>query len=247
MIYSAAEDTIGNYNGTIWSAGSYIHENKLPITPSPRYRPLLRHIRVDVVDVRIDATRRQTEPLSSVAQAKVRKLLLPLAYRLQDMLLDAGTEAQLDINVFSALAAHGPEELRTSGEEPNPQPCTVPVNTVIINPTPQDGFDSTDTPLTSTLIELYEELLSTISPLTTGPYRYTLHLPRALATQFGHVTPTILRECQETAAAGLTDDEKFLFKDMRISNACFWVILKGRVHAVDAHEDDCTLDIFAFM
>ncbi|KAJ6256373.1 hypothetical protein Dda_8873 [Drechslerella dactyloides] len=240
MIYSAAEDAIGTYSGTIWSAGSYINESDLPISPSPRYRPLLRHIRVDVVDVRIDATRRKIEPLSALARAKVGKLLLPLSYRLQDMLSEAGTAARLDINVFSALADGGCENCHANKREP----YLVPVNTTRHDLTPR--IDTTDTASEPAPTDLYEELLSTIAPLTAGPYRHTLRLSRPLAAQFGDATPAILHTCAETAAAELTDNEKDLFKKMRISTACFWVMLKGRVHAVDAHEDDCTLDAFSF-
>ncbi|KAK6355522.1 hypothetical protein TWF696_004621 [Orbilia brochopaga] len=239
MIYSAAENTIGTYCGTIWSAGSYIHESKLPVTPSPRYRPLLRHVRVDVVDVRIDANRRKVEPLSEIARSKVRKLLLPFTYRLQDMLSAAGAAAQVDINVFSALVVDGPDKWRAADGNLNSELPTEPVSTTRSNLTSDIERNATDAPTTSIHMDLYEELLSTISPLTTGPYRHTLSLPRPLAAQFGQVTPAILRDCKEKAAAELTASERHLYKDMRISTACFWVILKGRVHAVDAHEDDC--------
>ncbi|KAK6503786.1 hypothetical protein TWF481_008792 [Arthrobotrys musiformis] len=104
--YSYDEKGQGHYSGfetfePAPQAYEFVRDKEVESTPASTYRDLIRHVRVDILDTRVTRETRESYTISAAGRNRVRKLLLPFAYRLGRILSGAGKDAEVQINIIS--------------------------------------------------------------------------------------------------------------------------------------------------
>ncbi|KAJ6257388.1 hypothetical protein Dda_8277 [Drechslerella dactyloides] len=110
LAFTRREDTVGAYRGydpRTRELPPQIEESDAKIQPAPRYRALLRHVRVSVRDFCTSPDNRTISPLSDIAREKMRRVLLPIAYRMQTSFGDAGSKLNMTIELRPRIYKHG--------------------------------------------------------------------------------------------------------------------------------------------
>ncbi|RVD85099.1 uncharacterized protein DFL_003430 [Arthrobotrys flagrans] len=188
----------------------FVHDEEVESIPSHRYRNLIRHIRVDILDTRISLEPRETHNISDAARARVRKILMPFTSRLTRLLADAGKGVEVEINLVS----------KPFKEERDNR------NAATLLPTPTE---------TTKRQNLYKELIETTWPYTTGPWRYKLNLAPQIEQQYPGLGKKVLRWCDENNE--VTEEEKTGFGIMKTRYPYLWVMKRGRFVVMEEDMD----------
>ncbi|KAK6342421.1 hypothetical protein TWF718_007822 [Orbilia javanica] len=223
VMYYCREDGKGWYCGFMdFTADPKIctvfDDKEVESIPSPRYRHLIRHVKIDILDTRRTPNFREPHRVASTsatARAKVRKLLMPFAYRLKRILSDAGENVEVEINFVTKLELIKRErevEGDTSGRSTLKNPVA-PIK----------------------LVDHYKELIETSWPLTTGPWGYKLTLPPKIRQDYPELGKEVLQWCDENDE--LTEAEKAEFEVMRTRFPYLWVMKKGRFTVMEENQD----------
>ncbi|KAK6331403.1 hypothetical protein TWF730_004484 [Orbilia blumenaviensis] len=196
------------YNSSLWTLTD---DEAVESIPGHRYRKLIRHIRVDILDSRISVGERVKHSISIKARRRVRKMLTPLAYRLERVLSDTARDAEVEINVISSMFKHE----YSGGTEA--------------------GILAKDKPLPARILNIYKELIETAWPFTAGSWSYKLNLPPTIEQQCPGLGHEIIRWCDlhnET-----TEEEKHINSRMKVQHPYVWAKRYGR-HVVMEYEVD---------
>ncbi|KAF3189830.1 hypothetical protein TWF788_009816 [Orbilia oligospora] len=219
VIYIYDEEGQGWYSG-FQSYGSgpklckFVEDNEVESTPSPRYRGLIRHIRVDILDIRLDSMRySETYEITAEARRRVRKILMPFAYRLQHILSDAGKDAEVEINLISQLFV---KENPGRGDE----------NVLRFLPDYKNSGD---------ILSLYKELIETTWPYTIGPWRFRLNIPQEIEQEYFGLGREVIKWCNENNE--VSEEEKIEFRVMKTIFPYVWIMEKGRFVVMDESSD----------
>ncbi|KAF3902821.1 hypothetical protein AA313_de0205815 [Arthrobotrys entomopaga] len=153
-----------------------------PPFPSPRYRHLIRRIRLELYDTRLHPSWRTSKPGETHPDSDPRMILVPFMRRLQKLIgteekkpeEEKNTQAHLDIKVYTSL-------------------CGVRLNERRIIPDEAARINSIRTHTTA---EQYKQLVETVYPLTQGGWDYTLTIPPELESIFPGFKEQILEDCK---------------------------------------------------
>ncbi|EGX44799.1 hypothetical protein AOL_s00176g81 [Orbilia oligospora ATCC 24927] len=210
--------------GRIWYTGfqsygpgpnvcKFVEDTEIESTPSPRYRGLIRHIRVDMLDTRISMRRREIYKITDQARGRVRKILMPFAYRLQQILSGAGKDVEVEINLISQIFV---KECPGGG---NGNVLRFPSNYK----------------QTSDVLGLYKELIETTWPYTIGPWRFKLNLPQEIEQEYFGLGKEVIKWCNENDE--VSEEEKAEFRVMKTMFPYVWVMEKGHFVVMDENSD----------
>ncbi|KAF3171308.1 hypothetical protein EYR41_010086 [Orbilia oligospora] len=183
----------------------FVGDDEIESIPSPRYRGLIRHIRVDILDTRLDSMRyHETYKITDKARGRVRKVLMPFAYRLQRILSDAGKDAEVEINLISQIFV---KEYPGGGDK-----------NVLRFPSNYKQ--------TSDILGPYKELIEMTWPYTIGPWRFKLNLPQEIEQEYFGLGREVIKWCNENNE--VSEEEKAEFRVMKTTFPYAWVMKKGR-------------------
>ncbi|KAK6346363.1 hypothetical protein TWF730_010689 [Orbilia blumenaviensis] len=171
-------------------------ESRLKFVPLPavQYRCLLRYLRIELCDIRI---LRKSSPMPGPDH--LRKLLLPFAYRLRELMDAAGAGPGLMIEIRAKLRPRNSFTARfTEGGNGIPD------------------------------VNAYKELVNTLWPLTTGPWRYKVTLPDCGGNtegpgedRYGLRMKDLLRRCRDETK--MTPEDEKQCRQLEINNIYYWV------------------------
>ncbi|KAF3910639.1 hypothetical protein ABW21_db0205089 [Orbilia brochopaga] len=209
--YHCREDTLGIHKVADFDSPKPNHELK----PAARYRALVRRVHIDIIDIRADTFHREVHPLNKAGRKKLRKVLLPLIYRLRTSFGDAGSKLNMAIKLTPSQCGW----LLHSKAERSP------------------NVDSSSVDL-----DFYRQMIETIWPLTTGPWRWHLDIPDELLTRFPGVAERVLDVC--TWFTTITEREIGYYKSMEVSRNYNQIIgdIEGAYGAID---EDTSEDLVA--
>ncbi|RVD85101.1 uncharacterized protein DFL_003432 [Arthrobotrys flagrans] len=77
-------------------------------------------------------------------------------------------------------------------------------------------------------IELYTELIETIWPFTTGPWKYILDMPLQIQKQHPKLVAQVFRACDEEYGA-MEGEEKKKYQTLDVKIPCFWAMSNGKM------------------
>ncbi|KAK6515845.1 hypothetical protein TWF281_004436 [Arthrobotrys megalospora] len=212
MVYSYDENGKSSYRGHTDfdpAAAKCVADEDLDAytMPSPRYRELIRHVRIDILNNRRSLERRNEQGRTSkAARERVRKILMPFAYRLETVLGDAGKALEVEINVVS----------ETLQEE---------------NGDGQNFIFATSGTETTEVLSLYKQLIETAWPFTTGPWTYKLNLPANIGQRYPGLGAEVLRWCDEHDE--MAEEEKSEFRKLRTRYPYMWAFKNGRLMVME--------------
>ncbi|KAK6518692.1 hypothetical protein TWF506_005830 [Arthrobotrys conoides] len=183
-----------------------VHDEEIESIPSHRYRDLIRHVRVDILTTRVSLHSRETHQITDAARGKIRKLLLPFAFRLQRIL---SKDAEVEVNLISPMFVTQNDRRRDMN---------------IFTP-----FPSSEN--TAKTLELYKELIETAWPYTTGPWRYKLNLPEKLEREYPELDKEVIKWCNENNE--VSEEETMEFGVMKTKVPYVLVMRRGRFAFMD--------------
>ncbi|EPS45506.1 hypothetical protein H072_538 [Dactylellina haptotyla CBS 200.50] len=245
---------IGRYrdNGYVWYwDAKVIQEKDLEKyrVPAPRYRHLIRHIRVDFADHRV-SFRDKLQPafgMNDVARLKVRKLLMPFLFRIKDFIGDEydlrrRDNVRLDINIIADYCDEAERRhLKYEDMKPTFDQMGIEIDHLDI-----EGIHNAEAGEFRFGDPKYQvELIESVWPLTQGPWKYTIKLPAVLERLYGKLTEPILQKCTE--ATYIDGKELKRYKNVSISQACEWTVRNGHLKPREIDDDDgeiCSLGLF---
>ncbi|KAK6542080.1 hypothetical protein TWF694_007849 [Orbilia ellipsospora] len=205
----------GQFSGIFPDNALWIKKRDVPpveptMLPSPTYSHLIRHIQVQLIDLRSSTK----NPLSVAIQEQFREnlqfALLPLIHRLRPLLDKAGDNLSVDLKIFSSEhLTFTREGLDTYREQVRrqlwlPDAAEPPWET-------DEGW-----------IPIYSELLEAAWPLTTLRGRLTMETP--MDDKLNDIKREIFRKCNAKA----NGDASKMFENASTQKDCIWFMSGGK-------------------
>ncbi|KAK6344358.1 hypothetical protein TWF696_007997 [Orbilia brochopaga] len=213
-----------------WSQKSYLSDAKY-VGPAPRYRHLLRRVRVELEDYRHveflnpDDANEENATMQAPRYAQVsNRMLVPVATRLQTLLSASGSDLKIDVVAKSAffgreivlrdgsrvrLDDNGEMSLHRFGRR-------LPMSTSLKSEVEQ------------ILQNFCKEVLCTVWPLTGGPWKFSVTSEDVFAAFLAGKRDELFHELERETRL---EDERYWQLGLGVEDA--WIVKNGRLLVMD--------------
>ncbi|KAK6340553.1 hypothetical protein TWF696_008880 [Orbilia brochopaga] len=203
------------YTGDVHQGGMHLKavpedEAEVVLFPSPRYRNLVRRLRLFIHMMR-DWEYYRSKPSNltdEMFRQFARTLFIPLVQRLRDILGEGSQHAHLDLVIWSDSTRYYFRHFFFQNAE-------------VIN----DGFVA-DLPA-----RFFFEAAWCVWPLTRGPWSYTLRMADPYFKRFEEIKDKALQQCDEDPA--LTEAEQEHLETVELKDGYTWAIEDRKMVVVD--------------